>query len=284
MSKPFICYLLMAGSLLLTGCSNGQALSPSIHSTHSASTIKIGGSAETYDVLENLIEAYQTEYPDSQFEFFPPSQTSGGIQGVKSAVIDIGGVGRIPTADETHDQVIYFRLAKAPLVVVVHKSVTGINNITGDQIKSIYSGQITNWKELGGPDADIVLFDLTEDESEKQTLRQLYLGQDLAITPNAIVFPEDDDVPETAAITEFSMATIAYEDTIERLDLNPLRIEGVHPSAQAIQSGAYPMVLTLGIVLDQQPSNATQEFLKFAIGPKGQKTLSGTNYIPLDID
>ncbi len=282
MSKPLIYYVLIAGSLLLANCSNGQASSPSINTTDSVNTTKIGGSAETYEVLERLVEAYQTEAVDSNFEFLPPSQTSGGIEGVKRGVIDIGGVSRVPSPDETNSQINYLRLAKTPLVVVIHNSVTGISNITGKQIKAIYNGQITNWKKLGGPDADIVLLDFTEDENEKQMLRQTYLGSALAITPKAIVFPEDDELAATAATTQFSMATVAYEEELEDLALSLLSVDGVLPSAKTTQSGEYPMALSLGIVFSQQSSSETQAFLEFAVGPKGQKTLSGTNYVQLD--
>ena len=266
----------LLASLLLTSCF--QDITPSTQL--SDDPIDIGGSAETYEVLELFIEAYQTQSANAQFNFFPPSQTSGGIQGVKSAVLDIGGVSRIPVLEESDEQVTYLRLANAPLVVIVHDSVTGITNITGDQIKGIYSGQITNWKELGGPDADIVLFDFTEDENEKRVLRETYLGQDLQITPNAVIFPEDDELVETATITKFSMATVVYEKNFDDLPITLLSIDNIVPSAQTIQSGDYSMTLPLGVVINKQPSSSTLAFLKFATSPEGQQTLSGTSYVP----
>ena len=266
----------LLASLLLTSCF--QDITPSTQL--SDDPIDIGGSAETYEVLELFIEAYQTQSTNAQFNFVPPSQTSGGIQGVKSAVLDIGGVSRIPALEESDEQVTYLRLANAPLVVIVHDSVTGITNITGDQIKGIYSGQITNWKELGGPDADIVLFDFTEDENEKRVLRETYLGQDLQITPNAVIFPEDDELVETATITKFSMATVVYEKNFDDLPITLLSIDNIVPSAQTIQSGDYSMTLPLGVVINKQPSSFTLAFLKFATSPEGQQTLSGTSYVP----
>ncbi|WP_228015817.1 hypothetical protein [Leptolyngbya ectocarpi] len=94
--------------LLLCGCTD---LSPPPAPVETTSTIKIGGSAETYQVLKILTAAYQDQTIDVEFDFFPPSQTSGGIQGIKSNVIDIGGVSRIPTLQETGNQITYFPLA-----------------------------------------------------------------------------------------------------------------------------------------------------------------------------
>ncbi|MEM1250874.1 MAG: substrate-binding domain-containing protein [Cyanobacteria bacterium P01_H01_bin.21] len=268
----------LASSLFLGGC---FVQAPSNQPTDS--TVNIGGSAETYETLEVLADAYKAQAPEVEFNFFPPSQTSGGIQGVRSGLIDIGGVSREPAADETADQLTYFRLTKIPLVVVVHESVTGIDTLTGEHLKAIYSGQIKNWKALGGPDAEIVLFDFTEDENEKQVLRQTYLGEELTITPDAIVFPEDDEVIETAAITEFSIAAVAYENEVEDLArLNVLSLNDVAPSAENIQSGKYPMMLPLGVVVNNQPSSMVWDFLKFATSPEGQQTLSDTSYLLLD--
>ena len=268
---PLYCGL--AASLFLSSCLGVQA--PSSQST--GRTVKIGGSAEAYETLEILSEAYRAKAPEVEFSFFPPSQTSGGIQGVESGLIDIGGVSRELTSDETPNQLTYFRLTKIPLVVVVHESVTGIDNLNGEQIQAIYSGQTTNWKTLGGPDAEIVLLDFTEDENEKKVLRQTYLGNDLAVTSDAIVFPEDDEVVESAAITEFSIAAVAYEDELEDLPLKVLNINGVAPSAETVQSGQYPMSLFLGVVVNDQPSSAVWDFLKFATSSEGQQTLSDTD-------
>ena len=91
----------------------------------------------------------------------------------------------------------YIPLVETPLMVVVHDSVTGVSDITAEQIKAVYSGEITNWQELGGPDEQIILFDLSEDENEKVVLREAYLGPDLEISPDAVVFTEDDELVET---------------------------------------------------------------------------------------
>ncbi|MEM9264047.1 MAG: substrate-binding domain-containing protein [Cyanobacteria bacterium P01_F01_bin.13] len=245
--------------------------------------IKIGGSAETYEVLQRLADAYQAKNEGTNFTFSSPSQTSGGLQAVRSNVIDIGGVSRALTSAELRDRT-YVPLVKTPLLMVVHESVADISDITSDQLRAIYSGQITNWQALGGPDADIVLFDFAEDENEKQILRQTYLGNDLAVAPTAIVFTDDDKLLDTAAITEFSIAAVPYEDSLDALPLNVLSISGVFPSAQNIQSGSYVMALPLGMVVDQQPSAALQSFLEFVVGPDGQQVLADTGYVPINID
>ncbi|MEL6492082.1 MAG: substrate-binding domain-containing protein [Cyanobacteria bacterium J06621_3] len=237
-------------------------------------TLNVGGSSEAYEVLEQLAESYMYTTDSAEFAFYPPSQTSGGLQGVKTNTLDIGGVSRKLADAESKDGLRYVPLVEVPLVMVVHESVTGITDITADQIKAIYSGEISNWQEIGGPNAEINLFDLTEDENEKQVLRQTYLGETLEVTPKAIVFAEDDELVESASATDFSIAAVPLEDELSELPLTVLSIDGVEPSIENSQAGDYMMTLPLGMVVSPKPSPATESFIAFVTGEAGQQLLS----------
>ena len=242
------------------------------------SSITVGGSAEVYAVVELLADAYRSEIGDVKFDFLPPSQTSSGIQGVQNGVLDIGGVSQELTLAELDERLTYLPLVQTPLVLVVHNSVTGVTNVSTQQLQAIYRGDITNWRELGGPDATIALFDYVEDENEKRILRQAYLGEDLAITPEAIVFPEDDELLETAAITDYSLAVVPLEESLAELPLTVLSIDGATPFGENLQSGTYPMALMLGIVFSQELSSTTQSFIEFSKSVEAQKVLAESNY------
>ena len=270
---------LLVSSLLvsISGCATTTASTVSSTSPRSseaaAAEVSIGGSGEAYAPLEILAEAHQAK-TGTKFEFFPPSQTSGGVEGVKNSTFDIGGVSKGPTEAGISDSMTYLPLIVTPLVVVVHDSVTGVTDLSADQIKGIYSGEITNWKALGGPDVDIVLFDLSEDESEKQVLRQAYLGDDFAISDAAVVFEEDDELAEAVAVTDFSIAALPLEDELEDLPINILSIDGVAPSAENIEAGTYLMGLPLGIAVSDTPSAEAQAFVDFISSDEGRTLLA----------
>ena len=262
--------------LALASCSTPQSAETA---SDTESTIKIGGSSEGYEVLELLTEAYEETATDVEFQYLPPSQTDGGIEGVKAAVADIGAVSRTIEPAETGEELVYQPLVKAPLVIAVHESVSGITDISAEQINAIYSGEISNWQALGGPDAAIVVFDLSEDENEKRVLRETYLGADLVITPDAVAFTEDDELLETAAITEFSIAAVPLEDDLDELAMTVLSIDGVAPTPENLQSGSYPMALALGIVLPTTPSTQAESFLEFVDSEEGKAVLTDADYV-----
>lgn len=276
MSTQFLRNLSVGAAAALLGCSCGFMAS---RTETPITVLRVGGSSEAYEIIELLLEAYTETTDDVEFDFFPPSQTSGSIEGVEIAAFDIGGVSRELTAAELGDQLTYLPLVKTPLVFVIHESVTGITNISADQIKAIYKGDITNWQDLGGPDEAIILFDFAEDENEKQVLRETYLGADLAITSKAIVFPEDDELLETAAITEFSFAAVPSETDLKEMPIVVLSVDGIAPASEHIQSGLYPVALTLGIVVPEPLPEATRAFIEFVRSSQGQQLLIESDYI-----
>jgi phosphate transport system substrate-binding protein len=252
---------------LLTSCT-----SASNDAATEEALIQVGGSAEALEVLEDLAEAYEDSVEGVEISFLPPSQSSSGIQGVKDDLLDMGAVSSTPAPSEL-GVLQYVPLVQTPLVFVVHETVTGIDDLTQPQVQGIYDGSITNWQVLGGPDADIILLDFTEDENEKEILRQVVLGEDLAITDQAIVFPEDDEILETAIITPYSIAAIPLEDDVQEASLQILSLDGVAPTPENMQSGTYGMSLALGLVLAESPPPAVQGFMDFIASPEGQAIL-----------
>ena len=261
--------LISSAYLGLAGCSASKTDSQNL----AISKLSLGGSSETYEILEQLTEAYSQSTPNIKFKFYPPSRTAGGIRGVEANVLGIGGVSRKLTVEEESQGLIHVPLVEVPLLIAVHQSVTGVANVTAEQIKDIYSGKITNWQEIGGPDADITLLDSTEDANEKQVLRQAYLGKDLKITPEAVVFTEDDELVESVATTANSIAAIPLKKSLSELPINILSIDGIEPSIENTQSRNYAMTLPLGLVLARRTSSDVESFVAFVTGHKGQQVL-----------
>lgn len=256
--------------LLIGSCAGSSSRSDE---NGEATLIRIGGSAETLEIVENLADTYEASEKGININFLPPSQSSGGIQGVKDEVLDIGAVSSDPLT-ATLEGLQYVPLTQTPLVIIVHETVVGIQDITQSQLQDIYDGTIANWQDLGGPDAEIILLDFTEDENEKALLRQHVLGDDLQITEQAVVFPEDDEIFETAIVTHYSIAAIPLEEDIKEAPVQILLLDGVAPTPENMQSGAYAMQLTLGLVIADSPTVEVQNFLDFILSPEGQAILT----------
>ncbi|NET25391.1 PstS family phosphate ABC transporter substrate-binding protein [Okeania sp. SIO1I7] len=242
--------------------------------------IKVGGSSEGYPVLEILTEAKNDD--SIEIIFMPSSQSSGGIRGVKDGLINIGVISKQLTAAETSDKIKYIPIVRNLQFLIINEKVTGVQNLSTKQIQDIYSGTINNWKELGGPDAEIILLDIPEDETEKQILRKHHLGENLQITPKAIIFQEDDQVIKAIASTPYSIGLVAQSQELEEFTIEILNIDNFIPNQANIQNGKYKMTQTIGIVISSQPTSVTQKFIDFILSKEAKQKLELAGFVTVD--
>ncbi|NEP45866.1 MAG: phosphate ABC transporter substrate-binding protein, partial [Okeania sp. SIO2H7] len=207
---------------------------------------------------------------------------SGGIAGVKDKAIDIGVISREITATQNTDNIQYLAIASSPLLLITNETVEGVANLNAEQIRAIYSGEITNWQELGGPDAEIIILDIPEDENEKKVLREHYLGEELNVTPKAVIFAEDDEILEAAASTPFSIGPIALSKEVEELPVNILTLDGVAPTVANINTGKYKLTQTIGIVFRSETTDAVGDFVDFIQSEEAKPKLEEAGYVVLN--
>lgn len=246
-------------------------------------TVKISGAGAVYPALEVLAKAYEATSPTTKIVFLPTSQTTGGITAVKNDLADIGAVTRSLKADETSPKITFREFAQDALLVATHNQETGVTNLTAQQLRAIYSGQIQNWQEVGGPDRPIVVLDRPEDESAKKLLRQYYLGNDLKISSQAVVLTQEKELAQTVADTPDTIGafSLGYA-SLHRLSVNRLSLDGIAPTVENVQQGKYKMVRTLGLVVGSTPSPPTQSFVEFIFSAAGQKALKQGGFVPVN--
>lgn len=278
--------MLLLSGLLLAGCggvstpilSSSAPVESAAGSDQSASTITIIGASTPYPALEKLAEVYQTQ-ADVQINFLDSSQSSGGIAAVKEGVVELGTVTRPPKPEEQADNLTYREIARDLLLVAVHPSVENIDGLTTEALQAVYSGKATNWREFGGPDAEIVVLDRAEDTSAKRLLRSHYLGDTLENAPNAIMLRRESNVIEALQNTPYSIGTLSRaRATTQSLPVNHLSLDGIEPTPEKLSAGQYSMARSLGIVWQGTPSASTQGFIDFVFSPEGRAVLEQAGF------
>ncbi len=242
--------------------------------------IKIGGSSSTVTVLKLLAQAYQSQNKTVKVEFISNNQSEGAIASLKNDIIDVAGSSHKLKPEEDNGKIQYREIAQDLLLVATHNSVKGVTNLSTKQLKQIYKGDITNWQELGGADAKIVVLDRPEDESAKKILRKYYLGEEKTTT-KAVTLNKEGELIETLQSTPNSIGTfsLAYS-LINKLPVNHLSLNGVAPKAQNFVNGKYQMVRHIGILSDKVPSAPAQGFIDFILSNEGEKVLQNNGFVP----
>ena len=243
--------------------------------------IKLTGAATPYPAMKALAAAYEAEVGNVNITFLPPSQSSSGIKGVQEGLVDLGTVTRKPKPEEDDGTLVYREVARDALTVATHPDVKDVTDLNTDDLKAIYSGEKTNWQQLGGPDAQIVLLDRAEDESAKRLLRKYYLGKDLKNAPDAAILRHENDLIKAVTDTPYSIGAFSLASALSnQLEVNRLSLDGVAPTLENVQSGQYQMVRNLGIVSNPTLSEASQKFLDFIFSDAGAEALQKAGFVP----
>lgn len=266
--------------LFTLGCARDTTGSKDITPTKTVA-VRVAGAGSGYPALQALAEAFQTKNREVPITFLPSNQTTGAITGTKLGIADIGTVTRPPKPEEAEGRLHYKEFARDALLIATHPSVVGVTNLGIKDVRAIYSGDVRNWRELGGPDATIIVLDRPEDESAKMLLRQHILGAELVISPSAINLKQETELIGTLRDTPYSIGafSLAYAAT-NGLAINRLSIEGIAPSVENVRVGQYRMVRSLGIIWTDEVPAAARSFRDFIFSNEGSKVLQQKGYAP----
>lgn len=167
-------------------------------------------------------------------------------------------------------------LAQDALVFVVHPA-SGISALTLNDLRRVYVGTLTNWRELGGADLPIVLFSREAGADVRAEFERLVMGQ-RRTSPNAQVLPSSEAMQDRVAEQAGAIGYLTLSQARQEATL--LSLEGVYPTRASLQDATYPLRLTVYIVGREEPSQAYRAFVAWAQSDSGQSALAAP-YAPL---
>ena len=267
-------------ALGLFGCSSTSSSSSASTSNEApaavSGSVATDGSTSMEKVIGSLGEAFQQNNAQISFTYNPTGSGSG-IKAVQEGRCDIGLSSRNLKSEETAAGLQGTVLAYDGIAVIVNNNNT-VSNLTVDQIASIFKGEISNWKELGGEDAEIVLIGReagsgTRDgfESITKTTDACQYRQELTSTGDVITTVSQNP----NAIGYASLASV--KDTVSVVSVN-----GVVPSETTVKDGSYliqrPFVLVT--MKDKPLSEAAQLFFDWATSKDASSIISEAGAVP----
>ena len=227
-------------------------------------TVATDGSTSMEKVIGALGESFMATHEGTTFTYNPTGSGSG-IKAVQAGTCDIGLASRNLKDDEKSSGLKQTVLAYDGIAIIVHPS-NPVSNLDVDTIAKIYTGEITNWKDVGGNDAEIVLIGReagsgTRDgfESITDTAEACKYRQELTSTGDVIATVSQN--PD--AIGYASLAGLT--DSVKALEVG-----GVAPTEASVKDGSYviqrPFVLVT--VEGKELSKTAQEFFDYATSPE----------------
>lgn len=269
----------------LAGCAPAETNEPAGNAPEASGAngnITINGSTSVQPLAEELVKAFKTKNPNATIDI----QGGGSGVGIKSAidgVVDIGMSSRDLKEDEKSLK--EFKIAVDGIAIVVNPT-NGVNDLSMEQIKKIYTGEITDWKEVGGKEGKITVVTREEGSGTRGAFIEL-TGVEAKEGDNKV------DKTVASAITQGStgavMTTVAgdpnaigyasFGSAKDNTDIKLISVDGKACTEENIYSGEYKISRPFLMLTNADPAGLAKEFLDFVLSPEGQEVVAGHNYL-----
>ncbi|MBW2688558.1 MAG: phosphate ABC transporter substrate-binding protein [Deltaproteobacteria bacterium] len=204
--------------------------------------------------------------------------TGPGIKSLLDGEVDMAGAGRRLTEQEKNDGLVEHFLGWDVLAIVVHEQ-NPLEDLTLDQLQGIFSGEITDWQEVGGKANPIVVVTSPKGSGMRSAVKKLilkdkdYLSKEIV---SAIVAASDQHVSMfPIGITALSKSMIDA-DRVKKINVG-----GVAPTASNIANGRYPLAKPLVLVTKGEPQGDLARFVTLVKSPQGKAILQ-ESFVPVE--
>lgn len=260
--------ILLLLAVIMAGCA------PSDRSEQSRS-ITVAGSTSVQPFAEMLAEEYARLFPQEPAVNVQGGGSSAGARAALSGAAQIGMLSRELAPAES--QLTPIVIARDAIAVIVHPG-NPVSNLSKSQVQAIFSGDITDWSQVGGPPGKIHLISREEGSGTRGAFDELVMhGRD--VSPRAIVQDSNGAVRETVASDRYAIGYISLGLVDARV--KALRIDGVEPTVDNCREGRYILVRPFLFAVKGEPSPETRRFIDFVLGPRGQGILAEEGLIPV---
>ncbi len=204
--------------------------------------------------------------------------TGVGVQKVGEGLVDIGNTGRaLSDAEKNKYGLVSFPFAVDGVAVAVNPK-NPVNELSSQQVMKIYSGEIVNWKDVGGADAAIHVFGRDEASGTREVFWEKLLKKgDVAQGVNIVASNGAMKVAIAQDPHAIGYLGIGHVSN----DIKAIVIDKMTPTQENAKSGAYTVVRNLYMNTKGQPSALEKSFIDYIKGPEGAEIVKKSGYIPI---
>jgi len=250
-------------------------------------TYNFGGSTALEPIFTSAIEAFADMHPNARVSYDIPGSTVG-IQGVIDGVYSLGGASRDLREEEIAAGAFGIQIALDSLAVIVHGEV-GVDSLTLEQVARIFSGEISNWSEVGGTDASIVVINRDEASGTFGAFEDLVmeevLGDDAEFRIDAMVVASAGEVVTKVAGTPGAIGYVGFGhlDRVREAGAAYITIDGIEMTMDSVTAGEYPISRRVYAVHRGELVEGTLEgaFVEFLLSEEGQSIVEDAGFIRL---
>ncbi|MDR0223417.1 MAG: phosphate ABC transporter substrate-binding protein [Oscillospiraceae bacterium] len=234
-------------------------------------SVVVAGSTSVQPYVEMLAEEYELLCPGIVVDI-QGGGSSAGVTAVESRTADVGMSSR--ELNEKERELWSTVIAKDGLALIAHPD-NPVDNLAIGQIRDIYSGKITNWRELNGADAKIHIISREEGSGTRSAFEDMVMAGE-PVTPKAIVQNSNGAVRllvsnDPNAVGFISLGLIGNQAGLK--PVKALKLDGVSPTRENVINGGYSLYRPFLLVAESEPEGAAKLFVDFILSEEGQRLL-----------
>ncbi len=248
-----------------------------------AGNIVVKGSTTVLPIAQKVAEAYMKENPDTSISI-SGGGSGNGIKAIIDGTTDVAGSSRfikdkeVALAVQNGVYPVPFAVAYDCIVPVVHPGNT-VTNLTLDQLKGIYKGEIKNWKEVGGPDLKIVVISRDTSSGTYEVWEHKVMKKE-RVYPGALLQASNGAVAQAVAKNKNAIGYIGLGYVND--SVKALTADNVKGSSETTLNGTYPISRPLYMFTNKWPAGEIAKFVNYVMHPdKGQKMIKDLGFVPL---
>ncbi|KJB86480.1 phosphate ABC transporter substrate-binding protein [Paenibacillus sp. E194] len=283
MRKLKIASLAILASLFLVSSAFGGA-STALAKDELKGKVTINGSTALLPMTLQAAKEFQKLHPKVKVAASGKGSITGP-QAVKKGIAEIGACDWDASMDvpgfKAFEGQVAHKVAVIPFATIVNKNVK-VDNLTTEQLKGIYSGKITNWKDVGGDNADIVVITRSFGSGTR-------VNYQLKALDGGDISKKKDNYKEVGSSGDMKTAVATTPNAIGYIDLvyvnsdvKAVKFNGVEASTDNVIKGKYPVWAYGYYMTKGQPTGATKAFIEYIQSAKFQQgSLKKLKFIPI---
>jgi phosphate transport system substrate-binding protein len=259
--------LMVVLAVVMTGCSRSAG----------SNEVSVSGSTTIQPIAEVSAEMFQEANQGTRV-LVSGVGSAAGIESVSQGSCDIGTSSRDLKPEEASLGLVDIPMAYDAVVVIVNPS-NPVKNLSMQQVKQIFTGAVTNWKQVGGPDLAIGLVNRDEASGTREAFGKIALNN-AAFDTHAAVLPGTGQVRSVVSGAPGAVGYISYGFVTD--EVKAVAIDGVAPSPKTAISGAYPIRRVLHFLTKGPATGMAKRYIDFVLSPAVQdKVVSDAGFIPI---
>ena len=242
--------------------------------------ITISGSTTVLPIAQATAEVFMDKHPEINISV-RGGGSSVGIASVMAGTSDIGSASRhaktkeLATAREKGINLYENIIANDGIAVIINPE-NNVNNLTMEQIKNIYTGKISNWKEVGGPSLPIVVISRDVSSGTFEVFNKKVLNNAKCID-GALMLASNNVVATIVSNTPGAIGYVGLGYITDKV--KALKVNNVEPSKETVQNNKYQISRTLNMYTKGKPKGLVKQYIDFILSPEGQKIVEEQGFI-----